>query len=351
MKTKLIKYVAEVLGLDINPVEFTDLQMGKFPFYIGSLYRLYHARLMGHEMVLVELRNNLESIQQIETHFKLLKEKLGIVPVLVVETIQSFQRKRLVEKGINFIVPGQQLYLPFLFIDLRERFEKPLPMKEKLIPSAQCLLIYHLLHRKTKLEQLSLKEVAEMFGYSTMGITKAANNLLQFELCEINGTKDKHILFSLEIPELWAKALPFMKSPVNKTLYVDEKPKLDLLKAGTTALPEYSNMNPSRQLYYAINRETYFNLEKNGGLKNPNELEGEFGLEVWSYNPKVIAQLLNKKPNTVDPLSLYLSMKDNTDERNQGALEIIIENDNRFGEEDMNRIFQQLLQNFDLKVQ
>jgi len=325
MKTKLIKYVAEVLGQDIHPVEFTDLQMGKLPYYIGSLYRLYHARILGQEMVLVEILKRLESIQQLETHFKLLKEKLGIVPVLVTDRILSFQRKRLIEKAINFIVPGYQLYLPFLFIDLRERFENPLPMKEKLIPSAQCLLIYHLLHRKTKLEQLSLKEVAEMFGYSTMGITKAANNLLQFELCEISGTKDKHILISPEIPGLWKKALPFMKSPVNKMLYVDEKPMRNLLKAGTTALPEYSDMNPSRQPYFAIDRETYFNLEKNGELKNPNELEGEFGLEVWSYNPKVIAQLLNKKPNTVDPLSLYLSMKDDPDERIQGALEMIIE--------------------------
>jgi hypothetical protein len=33
-------------------------------------------------------------------------------------------RKRLVREGVPFIVPGAQMFLPMLMVDLRERFSK-----------------------------------------------------------------------------------------------------------------------------------------------------------------------------------------------------------------------------------
>lgn len=322
---KLIKYVEEVLGQKLVPKVFNTEQMGKLPYYMGSMYLLHHAQLMGQEIILVEMQHKLESIQQVETHLNLLKSQLAILPVLVTENIQSFQRKRLFEKGINFIVPGSQLYLPSLLINFEEGFVKLEKKKEKLLPSAQCLLIYHILKRNARLEQLTLKEVASLFGYSSMGITKAVNNLYQQGICDVRGTKDKHIHFIEPVPELWKVALLRLASPVHKTIFADNNPQQYLLKTYTSALPIYSDMNPSRRNYFAMGKDIFYDLEKTGKLKNMNEMEGEFGFEVWKYDPAVIPRLLNYSPDVIDPLSLYLCMKDDPDERTQDALELIIE--------------------------
>jgi hypothetical protein len=84
-------------------------------------------------------------------------------------------------------------------------------------------------------------------------------------------------------------------------------------------------MNPSQQKYYAIEKGNFFYLQKNGQLKYPNEYEGKYGLEVWKYNPEPLANILNNNIPVVDPLSLYLSLKDNRDERVEMALEQILE--------------------------
>ncbi len=59
-------------------------------------------------------------------------------------------------------------------------------------------------------------------------------------------------------------------------------------------------------------------------MVNANEYEGKYCLEVWKYDP---LKLVGEMPNdiaVVDPLSLYLSLKDSTDERIEMALEKII---------------------------
>ena len=51
--------------------------------------------------------------------------------------------------------------------------------------------------------------------------------------------------------------------------------------------------------------------------------EGRYCLEVWKYNPKQLANLVQDDYSVVDPLSLYLSLKNETDERIEMALEQI----------------------------
>ena len=61
-----------------------------------------------------------------------------------------------------------------------------------------------------------------------------------------------------------------------KKVYVDKIPDgVSLLRSNTSALPEYSEMKPSKQLYYAIEKKAFYNLQKNKALVNANETEGE----------------------------------------------------------------------------
>ncbi len=322
---KLNQYIRESLGQNIHTRPFTDKEKSVLPYYITTLYNLYHAKFLGHELVLIELRSTMEGIQQIDTNIQMLNEKLGKGIVLVSEQIHPFQRKRLIEKGINFIIPGIHLYLPALLIDLKEIYAKPRKLKSNLVPSAQCLLLYYILNSTNDLDNLSLKRIAGKFNYTSMAISKAVDNLQQFQLCELLGTKEKHIHFIGNRSDLWEKALPFMVNPVLKRVYTDIKPEKAKLKAYTTALPEYSNMNPSKQNYFAIDRGSFLELEKRKQIKNLNNFEGIICIEVWKYNPVVLKENFIELNDAVDPLSLYLSLKNDNDERTQEALEKIIE--------------------------
>lgn len=84
-------------------------------------------------------------------------------------------------------------------------------------------------------------------------------------------------------------------------------------------------MNESKLKHYAIDRGNFFKFRKTGQLQNLNDYEGNYCLEVWKYSPVALTRGITKK-NNVDPLSLYLSLKDKKDERIEMALENIIKN-------------------------
>jgi hypothetical protein len=285
------------------------------------------------DIILAELRNEEElSIQQTEKQVRQIGDLLHQKVVVILQNIQAYNRKRLIEKGINFIVPGKQMYLPELLIDIRE---SPIHPKAKqssraLLPSAQFLLIYHIIHRnnKWKLEDHPFKEIAKKLAYTPMSITNAIDNLKYHELIEVQGEKEKFIHFRYDRQELWniATQQNLLVTPVIKTVFVDEKPKdIFLLQSNASALPEYTELNPSKQQYYAIEKTIFYGLQKSKVLANPNGYEGRFALEIWKYNPLT---LVNELPNdlpVVDPLSLYLSVKDSKDERVEIASDQILE--------------------------
>lgn len=324
-------YIKEILGIemDLQPVSKKDL--GPIPMFIGSTYGLEYGTLFNQELVLAEAMNKEDfSIAQIEKHFNLLQDVFFHKRiVLVIDALSALNRKRLIEKKINFIVPGKQLFLPDMLMDFRETSisRKIKKQNAKLLPSSQYLLIHHILHKNLEMEQYSFKELSKKLGYTAMGITKAIENLKQLEVIEVVGEKEKYIRFKLDREELW-RDLEHRESwvnPVLKRIYVDEKPVHFMLYSNMSALPEYTDMNPSEQKFFAVEKSNFYALQKNNGLVNANEYEGRYCLEVWKYNPVTLVGELSNDDSVVDPLSLYLSLKDTHDERIEMALEQIIE--------------------------
>lgn len=328
------KYINETLGANaiVDPILKNDF--GNLPMYITQAYKLYNMELFNRELVMVELKNEDElSLLQIDKHLQLLKNAFNKVVVLVLENLPAYNRKRLIERGINFIVPGKQLYLPELLIDLRESFVQPRAKQktDKLLPSAQFLLLYHILRRNYnwQMENNSFKEIAHKLDYTPMAITNAVDDLKQHDIVDVFGEKEKYIKFKFEKKELWRRAEEqnLLTSPVLKTVYIDDLTgNVSMLKTNASALPEYTSLNPSKQNYYAIEKSAFYFLQKNNGLINANDREGKYALEVWKYNPRTLADEMPNHQSVVDPLSLYLSLKDNHDERVEMALEQIIEN-------------------------
>jgi phosphoribosylformylglycinamidine (FGAM) synthase PurS component len=330
---KTLRYIEETMGIQPTATPLAKSYLDRLPMYIHETFKLYSINLFTTGIILAELKNEDKlSIQQTEKQVQQIKNLLNLKVVVVLENVQAYNRKRLIEKGINFIVPGKQLYMPDMLIDLRESFVHPKTKQknETLLPSAQFLLIYHIIHRNQqwKLEEHPFKEIAQKLAYTPMAITNAIDNLKYHELIEVEGEKEKFIRFRYDRHELWniAHQQNLLVNPVIKTVYVDEKPEsLFLLQSNASALPEYTDLNPSRQEYFAIEKTVFYGLQKSNALLNMNEYEGRYALEVWKYNPLTLVDELPNDSAVVDPLSLYLSVKESRDERIEMALEQILE--------------------------
>jgi len=330
----LDKYIFKTLGTKAQLNALSKKSIGSLPMFIGETYNMYEASIMGLEFLIAELKHEKEfSVLQLVKHFGRIKKAFGKEVILTLNELPSYNRKRLIEKGIQFIIPNKQMYLPGLFIDLNER--QPREFKgskfNTLSPSAQFILLFHILNNKkdSSLENLSFKNMAKHLGYTPMAITMAIDLLKEFDVVDVHGEKEKFIRFKGDKQGLWRdlEQRKLLISPVIKRVFVDEKPKnTSLLYSNASALPEYSDMNPSRQQYCAIEKNKFYELRKNNALINANEHDGKYCLEVWKYDPSPLAALAVHDRRVVDPLSLYLSLRGIHDERIEMALEQIIEN-------------------------
>lgn len=324
---KLKEYIHQILGKDLEINELSTDYTNRLPFIFKSNFKFYVTHLHNHELILMQVNkedafNATQLRQQVIAIQKIFEKRI----IIVTEDITAINRKRLIDQKISFIVPGKQMFLTELLIDIQDfNTEKSFQKEFSLLPSAQLILLYHILHREDNLSKYTFKELAEKFQYTQMGITKAIDNLKRLAIVEVFGNKEKNIAFETDINRLWNSVQRLLINPVLKTVYVDEKPLIKMYSSNATALEEYSDMNPSKLEYFAIEKNKFYVLEKENQLVNLNDESGNYALEVWKYNPELIAKGITKK-NSVDPLSLYISLKDGfIDERIDMALDQIIE--------------------------
>lgn len=125
--------------------------------------------------------------------------------IYVIQNITSFNRKRLVDQRIDFIVPGKQLYLPFLAVDFRESFKnKETNTRKCLDAMAQVLLLQHI-YQKSDMT-IAAQALAAKMGVSKMNISRAYKELVSFELStNVQKGQQKLLHFELSGNDIWQK--------------------------------------------------------------------------------------------------------------------------------------------------
>ena len=314
----LKKYLKNALGIEteINPLKAEKLKT--LPVYITSEYSIQRIELYRKDLLLVFIKGNFTT-ERLRKHLDTIRAAFNTNTVAVISQLEAYKRLRLIEKKIPFIIPGKQMYLPNLLIDLKEFGTKPKEQPQAMQPATQLLLLYHL--QIEPLEDINLKGIAEKLLYDAMTITRAAYYLHNMGLCTLQGTKEKLLHFESANEELWEKVEPMMNNPVRKTLHYNGWVNDDnLYKSNINALAKYSDLNDDVIEYYAV-KPGYTRLMGGVNLKNTGPLEGNICIEEWKYNPYLLT-----KTEFVDPLSLYLCFRNKPDERIEMALEQIIRN-------------------------
>lgn len=312
-----IDYMKKVFGLDLNITEMPKIQVNALPFYMVNTYNFWEGNLIDRIIVLAKKINTEHfTPDQYKKQLELLERHFKNPVVFILHDIEAYKRNRLIQKRINFVVANKQVFIPGLFIDINE-YALKVQKKAYLKPVAQCLILYHL--QKEQLNHFTYKQLANKLKYPYLTITRAVENIQALNLCTIEGTKEKAICFETGNAELWEKALVFMKSPVVKTVFTDDEIGEELIfRSNINALAFYTDLNDEKQIYLAVHQDTFRKLNKEGKIKDLNNYDGKYCMEIWKYTPAILAN-----NQFVDPLSVYLEFKDNRDERIEMALKNI----------------------------
>ncbi len=317
--TEIEKYLCDNFGAETKLYPIKNSDKSKLPVYMRN-YDLKIVEINNQRIIVIKPENPTEfTTERFRQLADIVENLLDWPVVFVLRNLEAYKRKRLIEKKIGFVVPGKQLYIPHLFIELREIKNQQQKKKEKFSPAAQCLLLYYLLDNKVT--GLNFKTLAEKLNYGQMTITRAAYTLAHYYLCKIEGGKNKSLVIDGDNKQIWNGALPFLSSPIKKEIYLDDiKYNNDFYITGINALAHYTNIAGDNSNSFAIYDVKIKNLLHKQKKGDTDRREGNYLIQVWKYNP---GQLTDNR--FVDPLSLYLSLMDDEDERIKKELNILIE--------------------------
>lgn len=311
------KYLKDALGVD---AEITPLKADKLktlPAYITSEYNIQLIKLYHHNFLIIQVKNDFTT-ERLRKHLETIRIAFNTNTIAVIGQIEAYKRLRLIEKKIPFIIPGKQMYLPDLLIDIKEYFNIPRELPVSMRPATQLIILYHL--QVESLEGTNLKGIADKLRYDAATITRAAFYLHNAGLCKIEGTKEKYLKFEKTKRELWAIAEPEMSTPVNKTqFYTGYTSDQNLKKTNINALAHYTDLNDEQVEFFAM-RPGYGGFIGGVNLKPVDQMEGNVCIEEWKYDPALLT-----RTEFIDPLSLYLCFRENKNERIEMALEKLIE--------------------------
>jgi DNA-binding MarR family transcriptional regulator len=289
--------------------------------FLRELYSFRETRLLGTPcLLMVDAGQQEQAAVVIRKHMTQVRAKWPDEIIYVRAGLTPYNRKRLVEQKVPFVIPGNQMYLPMLGVDFRERFKQLLAAPNHFSPATQAMVIHWLL--KGTYEPLTPAQMAKTLGYTTMTMTRAFSELEAVELGEVSRHgKERRLRFVEAKNSIWAKAQPFLRNSVTKRLCIPQPHRAhEGIQAGLEALAHYSMLAPPGHPVVAVYGQDpkwlpLWHNKTSIPSQDPDALE----VEVWSYKPSLFAD-----QGVVDRLSLYLSLKDNEDERVQAALAEII---------------------------
>ena len=133
--------------------------------------------------------------------------------------------------------------------------------------------------------------------------------------------REFRLLLKGDKEEIWNRALSYFRGPIKKTVYAILQNKVGI-KAGLTALSKFSMIAEPENEVIALAASNWKKLTENKEVVEINVPDSNATeVELWSYDPELFSN-----DGCVDPLSLYLSLKETNDERVEMALDEMMEN-------------------------
>jgi len=313
-------YLKKVLGLNVSfgySLNYDDV----LPAYLASAFVFYGMRVQSRDFLLVGEGPDTEfSPSQLKTRLETIGKQLQIPVIYTANSLAKDSRRDLIKYRVSFIIPGQQLYLPELAMDFKERYSGEKPRVKSLAPLSQVSALHPLLNRTYR--DFSNTDLFNKMGYSTATASRVISELSGLGILSCKSINKSQICSWTSMgKELWQRLLPYLSSPVKSFAWFSGESKMAVQypRAGLSALSLFSRIAEPEIPVFACSVATFKNLSKTLDSR-PYAWHGSILIQAWNYDPDLLGDGFS-----VDPLSLYLSMLDDPDERTQICLEEMLE--------------------------
>ncbi len=313
----MIKHQRKLFGIYFDVERIKPIG---FPLYLTTGRLFWRYSYLGNTFIVVTVPDDERfGVVAFQKQLALLEKGFELPVALNFRYISGRQRDSLIEKNIPFISDTKQIYLPFMGMMLSNRLVQPKHINSrKMMPVAQMLFL-HMLYNGQNRPMLK-KDAAEFLRVTRTSITRASEQLLSMELInqEIYG-KECYMMLVTTGLDLFEKAKQFLINPVQSVVTTSDKFDSYPL-SGESALSMCSMLNapkvPVRAVYKAeVNVKEIPEIDLRW-----SSVDNAVNVELWKYDPRLF-----ERNGIVDPISLAMSLTDNTDERIEASIEEYLE--------------------------
>lgn len=282
------------------------------PERVHGLYHLWKSSIPGISIVALHHRGpDRDIIQNYEDLKGPIKSALSAdAVVMIVDDLSPLVRRQMIEHRIGFLVPGSQLYIPELFLDLRDRATRTTPLNdERASPLAQSIILAALLGQE--IEGANLTELAEHFRVSVMSTSRIMDELEKLGVARAKIVGRQRLLhLPVRGRLLWESVKDRLRAPARKIRFAKGALPADVARlAGKSAFAFYEGTSEPSVNRYAIAESLFRKLEDNSLVELTDRFDTDgFEVELWSYDPALLSS-----ERAIDPLSLYLNHRHDTE--------------------------------------
>ena len=204
LEMRLKRHLRDVLSIGLALEAWPG--EGSLPGFLRERYAFMTARVLGvPALFLADKDVRRTTPAAIRKHIFEVQKRWDGEVIYVADGIDSTRRKQLIDQKVPFVVPGNQIFLPMLGVDLREHFRSVRRAANGWSLGAQAAFL-RLLQAPDK-GALSPLETAASLGYSSMSMSRAFDELEGAGLARISRAGKRRLMALAGAPaELWKKA-------------------------------------------------------------------------------------------------------------------------------------------------
>lgn len=311
-------YLNEQLGENIDLKPFKDQK--QLPLFLTSEYIFSECKIHDVDCVLVESKDIKFNMNKLTKQLAKLNDYGVKRPVMVFAALDSEKRRKLVMNRVPFIVPGYQLYLPFIYINFADKFLKVPSKLERFTAAAQMIFIKILLSEQ---KEIITKSLAESLGLTVMTVNRVLRQFIAMGIVEVWGMGTKKRYFRIEKKKFWEVGKAYMVSPISKAMYLKNlSVDMNAVCSSDSALAALTMMSHSKYKTFALDKHQ-FDLIDPAIMISESEVDEDLEylrVERWKYNPFLFC-----KEGNIDAFSLYAIYSKTNEPRIEIELEALIE--------------------------
>lgn len=289
--------------------------------------RFQYAKMKFHkESFLLIKEKRRGSLNSFVTQARTMGRKASMDVILVFSKLSDNEKKQLLQARVPFVDFKGNLFFPPLGLVLNANDD--VEVCKELTPSEQLTWIAFLLTKGQKVVNVDL--LSQITGLPDSTIYRC---LRTFKTLNWLNKPNKLYTYTASKKELFLKSESFLFNPIKKRLLLSDfdlkmiQSDSRLLYGGTYALSYLTFLAESNENSNYVISQRQFN--KLSLPLSQHVLEGKV-LEIWSYSP-FVSEFWNDFKETqdrqfVDPISLYLTLKDDDDPRVEEEIEALKNN-------------------------